>query len=71
MSSIQHSIVGLLGIKPILKMNNYVSKMEVARTKSKAFERVLRIAVEFAPIAERSARYIKHPRQQASYFRNS
>ena len=53
MSSIQHSIVGLLGIKPILKMNNYVSKMEVARTKSKAFERVLRIAVEFAPIAER------------------
>ena len=52
MSSIQHSIVGLLGIKPILRMNNHIAKMEVARTKSKAFERVVRVAAEYAPLAE-------------------
>jgi DegV family protein with EDD domain len=46
MSSIQYSVVSLLGIKPILKMNNHSSKMEIARTKSKAFERVLNTALE-------------------------
>lgn len=49
MSSIQHSIVGLLGIKPILKMNNYISKMEVARTRSKAFQRVINVALDVYP----------------------
>lgn len=52
MSSIQHSIVSILGIKPILKMNDGVSKMEIARTKSKAFERVLNTALEKIPYAE-------------------
>ncbi len=52
MSSIQHSIVSILGIKPILKMNNHVSRMEIARTKSKAFERVLETAEENFPYAE-------------------
>lgn len=52
MSSIQHSIVSILGIKPILKMNNGVSKMEIARTKSKAFQRVLAIAIEKLPHAD-------------------
>ncbi len=53
MSSIQHSVVSILGIKPILKMNNRVSKMEIARTKSKAFERVLaNFALENFPYAE-------------------
>ncbi len=52
MSSIQHSVVSILGIKPILKMNNHVSKMEIARTKSKAFERVLSTALENFPYAE-------------------
>jgi DegV family protein with EDD domain len=52
MSSIQHSVVSLLGIKPILKMNNSTSKMEIARTKSTAFERVLKTAVENIPHAE-------------------
>jgi DegV family protein with EDD domain len=52
MSSIQHSVVSLLGIKPILKMNNSTSKMEIARTKSKAFDRVLKAAVENIPHAE-------------------
>ncbi len=52
MSSIQHSIVSILGIKPILKMNNHVSKMEIARTKSKAFQRVQNTAVEAIPCAE-------------------
>lgn len=51
-SSIQHSVIGLLGIKPILKMHEHVSKMEVARTKSKAFEKVLHRALEVRPRAE-------------------
>jgi len=52
MSSIQHSIVSILGIKPILKMNNHVSRMEIARTKSKAFDRVLQTALQAASKAE-------------------
>jgi len=52
MSSIQHSIVSILGIKPILKMNNHVSKMEIARTLNKAFDRVLHTAIEAIPKAE-------------------
>ena len=52
MSSIQHSVVSILGIKPILKMNNHVSSMEIARTKNKAFERVLNTAVDNLPYAD-------------------
>ena len=52
MSSIQHSIVSILGIKPILKMNNHESRMEIARTKSKAFDRVLQTALQAVPKAE-------------------
>jgi len=52
MSSIQHSIVSILGIKPILKMNNHESRMEIARTKSKAFDRVLQTALKAVPKAE-------------------
>lgn len=52
MSSIQYSVVSLLGIKPILKMNNHVSRMEIARTQSKAFERVLNTALDNFPYAE-------------------
>ena len=52
MSSIQHSVVSILGIKPILKMNNHISKMEIARTKSKAFDRVLNTALDNFPYAE-------------------
>ena len=52
MSSIQHSVVSILGIKPILKMNNHNSSMEIARTKSKAFEKVLNTAVENLPYAD-------------------
>jgi DegV family protein with EDD domain len=52
MSAIQYNVVSLLGIKPILKMNNHVSRMEIARTKSKAFEKVLNVALEKFPQAE-------------------
>jgi DegV family protein with EDD domain len=52
MSSIQHSVVSILGIKPILKMSNHSSSMEIARTKNKAFEKVLKTAVENLPYAE-------------------
>jgi DegV family protein with EDD domain len=52
MSSIQYSVVSLLGIKPILKMSNHVSRMEIARTSSRAFERVLSTALENFPYAE-------------------
>jgi len=52
MSSIQHSVVSILGIKPILKMNNHNSSMEIARTKSKAFDKVLKSAVDNLPYAE-------------------
>jgi fatty acid-binding protein DegV len=52
MSAIQYSVVSLLGIKPILKMNNHVSRMEIARTKRKAFDRVVNTAVKNIPYAE-------------------
>ena len=52
MSSIQHSVVSILGIKPILKMNNHTSKMEIARTKSKAFEKVFHTAADNLPYSE-------------------
>lgn len=52
MSAIQYNVVSLLGIKPILKMNNHTSRMEIARTKSKAFEKVLHVAMEKYPRAE-------------------
>ncbi len=51
-NSIQHSVIGLLGIKPILKMHEHVSKMEVARTRNKAFEKVLHRALEVRPRSE-------------------
>ncbi|MBG0786680.1 MAG: DegV family protein [Anaerolineaceae bacterium] len=51
-NSIQHSVISLLGIRPILKMHEHVSKMEVARTKSKAFEKVLHRALEIRPRSE-------------------
>lgn len=49
MSSIQHSIVSILGIKPILKMNNHISRMEIARTRSKVFDRVYQTALDAVP----------------------
>lgn len=52
MSSIQHSVVSILGIKPILKMSDGVSKMEIARTQSKAFDKVLRVAAEKIPYSD-------------------
>lgn len=52
MSAIQYNVVSVLGIKPILKMHNHESRMEIARTKSKAFEKVLNIALEKYPNAE-------------------
>lgn len=51
-NSIQHSVISLLGIKPILKMHEHISKMEVARTRSKAFEKVLQRALEVRPRSE-------------------
>lgn len=51
-NAIQHSVIGMLGIRPILKMHEHVSKMEAARTKSKAFEKVLHRALEIIPRAE-------------------
>lgn len=44
-------MISLLDIKPILKMNDGLAKMEVVRTKGKAFLRVLEKAKEIAPNA--------------------
>jgi DegV family protein with EDD domain len=51
MSSIQHAVVALLGVKPILRMNNQKSKMEIARTRKRAFARVREMAMEVFPEA--------------------
>lgn len=51
-TAIQHNIIGFLGIKPILKMNNGISRMDMARTKAKAFNRVLKVATDHALSAE-------------------
>ncbi len=51
-NSIQHSVISLLGIKPILKMHEHISKMEIARTRSKAFEKVMQRALEVRPRSE-------------------
>ncbi len=52
MSAIQYNVVSLLGIKPILKMHNHTSRMEIARTKSRAFKKVLDTAKEKFPRTE-------------------
>ena len=52
MSAIQYNVVSVLGIKPILKMNNHVSRMEIARTKRKAFTKVLSVAMDKYPSSE-------------------
>lgn len=49
LSAIQHSLISMLDIKPILKMNAGVSKMEMVRTHKRAYRRVLEAAVEAAP----------------------
>lgn len=52
MSAIQYNVVSILGIKPILKMNNHVARMEIASTKNKAFQKVLAVAMEKFPRAD-------------------
>ncbi len=52
MSSIQYTVIGLLGIKPIMRMNDHVAKMEVARTSKRAYERVLNVAKDALPQSE-------------------
>ena len=49
LSSLQHSIVSLLDIKPITKMSNGVSGMEMVRTRKKAYARLIEIAAEIGP----------------------
>ncbi|MDX9864700.1 MAG: DegV family protein [Anaerolineaceae bacterium] len=51
MSAIQHSLISMLDIKPILKMNAGVSKMEIVRTKRRAYQRVHDTAVAQLPQA--------------------
>ena len=51
LSAIQHSLISMLDIKPILKMNAGVSKMEMVRTKRKAFQRVQNTANSVLPEA--------------------
>jgi len=49
LSTIQHSIVSLLDIKPITKMSNGLSGMELIRTRKKAYARLIEIASELGP----------------------
>ena len=49
LSTIQHSIVSLLDIKPITKMSNGISGMELIRTRKKAYKRLIEIASELGP----------------------
>jgi DegV family protein with EDD domain len=49
LSALQHSIVSLLDIKPITKMSNGVSGMEMIRTRKKAYARLIEIASTLGP----------------------
>ena len=49
LSNIQHSIVSLLDIKPITKMSNGISGMEMVRTRKKAYSRLIEIASDLGP----------------------
>lgn len=51
LSNIQHGIISLLDIKPILRMNNHLAKMDIVRTRKKAFNRVVEMAKQMAPNA--------------------
>ncbi|MBI9049964.1 MAG: DegV family protein [Anaerolineaceae bacterium] len=51
LSNIQHGIISLLDIKPILRMNNHLAKMDIVRTRKKAFARVVETAKQMAPNA--------------------
>lgn len=49
LSHLQHSIVSILDIKPITKMSNGISGMEMIRTGKKAYARLIEIASELGP----------------------
>lgn len=49
LSDLQHSIVSLLDMKPITKMNNGESGLELVRTRKKAHQRFLDIAKNLGP----------------------
>ncbi len=49
LSAAQHGIVSLLDIKPITKMNNGNSVMEMVRTRRRAYQRMLEIARDLGP----------------------
>jgi DegV family protein with EDD domain len=49
LTGLQHGIVSLLDIKPITKMNDGISGMEMVRTRKKAYQRLLEIAKELGP----------------------
>jgi DegV family protein with EDD domain len=51
LSAIQHGLISMLDIKPILKMNAGISKMEMVRTQKKAVARVQEMALQVAPQA--------------------
>ena len=41
MNDFQHGLISMLDIRPILKMNNGSPRMEIVRTRKKAFERIV------------------------------
>lgn len=49
LSDLQHSLVSLLDMKPITKMNNGESGLELVRTRKKAHQRFLDIAKKLGP----------------------
>ncbi len=49
LSNLQHSIVSLLDMKPITKMNDGNSGLELVRTRKKAYQRFLNIAKNLGP----------------------
>lgn len=49
LSAAQHGIVSLLDIKPITKMNNGISGLEMVRTRRRSHKRMLEIAANLGP----------------------
>lgn len=49
LSATQHGIVSLLDIKPITKMSNGISGLEMVRTRRRAYQRMLEIAENLGP----------------------
>jgi len=68
LNSIQHGLISMLDIKPILKMNNGISKMEMVRTNRKGYERLFNLAKNLGAPSQVGVVHTNAPEQAAEFM---